>query len=268
MVRIEDIKCEEEDELVYVEEEYLEDNTVGAEEEFVEYDDIIEEDPSHYDDHQVIIKRQRSDSDVIIIKSEESFTCRLCPNKMFSSRYRYRMHLKEEHPSRHENRFWVMTSAEGGPRETVCSKEMCTMCGKWITTSSLENHIKRMHSDDYQFFCDHCPQKFKVKRDIQYHVKKHMIQEYRERYQCEYCENSYLTMWALRHHFTMQHAEISKDFVCDCGAAFKTKLRLNYHRVSLDSKLWRFLGFLIYFLISRGVTLAKILYKICQCLTP
>lgn len=30
----------------------------------------------------------------------------------------------------------------------------------------------------------------------------------------------------------MQHADIPKDFVCECGAAFKTQMRLNYHRVS------------------------------------
>lgn len=224
MIKFEDIKSEELDEPTYVEEEYLEENVV-VEEEFVDYDDIIE--CEEYPEANY--------STEIHIKSEEHFTCRLCPNKTFSSRYRYRMHLKEEHPQRNENRFWVMTN-DPGPRETVSSKEMCVICCKLITTTSIENHIKRMHSDDYKFFCDHCPQKFKVKRDIQYHVKKHMQHEYRERYQCQYCENSYLTMWALRHHFTMQHADITKDFICDCGAAFKTKLRLNYHKKIVHNK--------------------------------
>lgn len=215
------VKVEENDSNIYVEEEYLDDNVI-VDDDCLYYESIIEEEEEEDPDHS--------------IKNEEPFTCRLCPNKSFPSRYRYRVHMKEVHPLRSKEQYLFMT--DSGVRETVCSKERCNICGKYITTSSLENHIIRMHSDDYRFFCDLCPQKFKVKRDIQFHVKKYHIQgdEVRERFQCEFCDNSYLTMWALRHHFTMQHADISKDFICHCGAAFKTKLRLNYHKKVVHNK--------------------------------
>jgi len=107
------------------------------------------------------------------------FTCQICKDKTFASRYHYRNHLETEHPDRNENKYWTMTTVDQKPAGTVSSRELCPVCAKWITTSSMDAHIKRMHSDEYYFFCDLCPQKFKVKRDIQYHVRKHMQKESR-----------------------------------------------------------------------------------------
>jgi hypothetical protein len=168
----------------FVQEEYL-DTVEMVEEEFLDVDDIIEEDQSVYNS-QPYIKQEKYPTFIVSRKkdgqkSEEFFTCRLCDDtQVFTSRYRYRLHLKEEHPERNQNKFWILTStADTKPKDTVCSKDLCHICEKWITTSSLENHMKRMHSNKYEFFCDLCPMKFKVKRDIQYHVKKHMATEFR-----------------------------------------------------------------------------------------
>lgn len=168
----------------YLQEEHL-DSVEMIEEEFLDIDDIIEEEPVYQQEIKtennqplnISIKRRKDGNP---IKSEEYFTCQLCDSKqIFTSRYRYRIHLKEDHPERNQNRFWIMTTTDTKQRDTVCSKELCHICDKWITTSSLDNHMKRMHSDSYEYFCDLCPQKFKVKRDIQYHIKKHMTVEYR-----------------------------------------------------------------------------------------
>lgn len=107
------------------------------------------------------------------------FTCQICKDKTFTSRHHYRNHLETEHPDRNANKYWTMTTVDQKPTGTVSSRELCPICAKWITTSSMDAHIKRIHSDEYYFFCDLCPQKFKVKRDIQYHVRKHMEKESR-----------------------------------------------------------------------------------------
>lgn len=114
-----------------------------------------------------------------IPKPNAFFTCQVCKDKVFTSRYHYRNHLMTEHPDRNSNKYWTMTTVDVKQEGTVSSKELCSVCAKWITASSMDAHIKRMHSDEYYFFCDLCPQKFKVKRDIQYHVRKHMEKESR-----------------------------------------------------------------------------------------
>lgn len=112
-------------------------------------------------------------------------------------------------------------------------RQICPICAKYFSAGSIEVHMKRKHSSKFNFYCDHCPQKFKAKRDIVTHLVKHVQAEYRRKFQCEYCENTYLKNSSLQHHIKMRHEEISEEFKCECGAAFKTKLRLTYHKVRI-----------------------------------
>ena len=109
--------------------------------------------------------------------------------------------------------------------------QVCPICGKNFSSGSLDTHIKRIHSEGYNFFCDQCPLKFKVKRDLISHLTKHTEVELRRKFQCEYCENSYTKNSSLQHHIKMRHEDVKEQFLCECGASFKTKLRLNYHKV-------------------------------------
>jgi hypothetical protein len=166
------------------------------------------------------------------------FKCKWCDEPPFMNRKQYRNHMEEVHPECKN----ILTESP-----TV----VCQICAKTLATNSLDAHMKRMHSNEYYFFCDMCPSKFKLKRDIIFHVKTHIQSEFRyvttslnrikmfnyfifcrERYQCDYCENSYLGSWALRNHIMMVHTDTPKSFICECGAAFKTQMRLNYHKVN------------------------------------
>jgi hypothetical protein len=205
-ITIEEIKVEPDDEFDV--DEFIEDES-AMEWKVESLDEAIEE-PSY--EYVEVTSNRRSPKSVRKVNPVQYFTCQICKDSTFTSRYHYRNHLETEHPDR-KAKYWTMTPVGKKPQiATVSSKELCPVCAKWITSSSMDAHIKRMHSDEYFYFCDLCPQKFKVKRDIQYHVKKHMQKESRQRYQCEYCENSYLSTWALRNHFTMTHADIEKEF--------------------------------------------------------
>jgi hypothetical protein len=116
------------------------------------------------------------------------------------------------------------------PRRSF-DRQVCPICAKHYSTSAIDDHMRRMHSDEFRFFCDHCPNKFKTKRDVINHLLTHKKAEHRKRYQCEYCENIYMKNSTLQHHIKMRHEESGEEFKCECGASFRTKLRLNYHKV-------------------------------------
>lgn len=111
-------------------------------------------------------------------------------------------------------------------------KQICPICAKYLAVGSLESHMMRKHSDEYNFYCDQCPQKFKVKRDIVSHVMKHTKIEYRKKFQCEFCQNCYIKKASLDHHIKMRHDTSPEEFECECGSTFKTELRLRYHKVN------------------------------------
>jgi hypothetical protein len=169
---IEEIKVEPDEEFDV--DEYIEDES--AMEWKVESLDEAVEEPSY---EYVEVGRKSPKQTKVNTGGVQFFTCQICKDHTFTSRYHYRNHLETEHPDR-KAKYWTMTTVGKKPAiATVSSKELCPVCAKWITSSSMDAHIKRMHSDEYFYFCDLCPQKFKVKRDIQYHVKKHMEKESR-----------------------------------------------------------------------------------------
>ncbi|KAG5667303.1 hypothetical protein PVAND_015289 [Polypedilum vanderplanki] len=118
------------------------------------------------------------------------------------------------------------------PKRTSKSQEkkICPICANYYSANALDDHINRVHSDNYQFYCDLCPNKFKTKRDITSHVQTHLNVESRRRFQCEFCEKIYMKNSTLVHHIKMRHTEDGEKFECECGASFKTQLRLNYHK--------------------------------------
>ncbi|KAG5667301.1 hypothetical protein PVAND_015287 [Polypedilum vanderplanki] len=114
--------------------------------------------------------------------------------------------------------------------EKSSNKQICPYCAKYYAPGALDTHIKRVHTEDYKYFCDHCPLKFKTRKNICGHMEIHMSPESRRRFQCEYCERSYSKNNGLRHHIQMTHIKDGDTFDCACGKSFKTKVRLNYHK--------------------------------------
>ncbi|KAG5667302.1 hypothetical protein PVAND_015288 [Polypedilum vanderplanki] len=116
------------------------------------------------------------------------------------------------------------------PKKDPNQKKICPYCAKHYAPGALENHIKKSHTEDYKYFCDHCPLKFKTRKDICGHMEIHMSPESRRRFQCEYCERNYSKKTSLLHHIQMWHTENGEIFECECGASFKTQKRLRYHK--------------------------------------
>lgn len=88
----------------------------------------------------------------------------------------------------------------------------------------------RFHSDDYKYFCDLCPQKKKLKHDLDIHMKTHINNEYRDKHHCPSCGEAFNQKQSLDTHIIMKHSDNPPEFVCDCGKTFKVLKHLRYHK--------------------------------------
>jgi hypothetical protein len=125
----------------------------------------------------------------------------------------------------------------------------CLVCGKFLKPNSLDSHFKRFHESTL-YACDLCPKVCISKPDIISHVLCHTSLESRRKYQCTYCLKWYIKKATLEHHILMRHTQLDNDFKCECGAGFKTEMRLRYHKVIIEKKFF-FLKNLIFFIFQR-----------------
>lgn len=202
---------------------------------FVNPECLMFEDPTaeHRTDRQRLAtgridKKKRTKSK--ILKRAIGFECSMCERKFVSRNY-LESHMMRKHQlgdlQQAPELLEVQLASGKFPEENLCS-----ICAKVIKKGKygLTQHILHVHTGTFQYFCDLCPHKTKSLRYMANHMRTHIKKEFREKFVCEFCNAEFTLKKKKHHHILMQHTDMPKDFLCDCGKAFKTRESLGYHK--------------------------------------
>ncbi|CAH0399020.1 unnamed protein product [Chilo suppressalis] len=112
----------------------------------------------------------------------------------------------------------------------------CLTCGKcFFRRANLALHIKT-HLGIKNFKCDVCEKRFITKQKLMEH---HNIHTGRAPVKCTVCDDTFrrysnMLQHRDRHHF--QKKPKVRDYVCQCGAVFQSKAKLQWHRETHDPR--------------------------------
>lgn len=136
----------------------------------------------------------------------------------------------------------------------VCS---CDICGKaFFRTSTLNRHIRTVHTRERKFKCEYCPKtyitnsalgrhlrthgdpsthypcpicarRFAHKDVLLAHEKTHAPFQVKD-HQCSFCEAKFIRAYLLKQHMRIHTNE--KPYVCECGKSFNQKGNLSVHQ--------------------------------------
>ncbi|KAL9700480.1 hypothetical protein quinque_003921 [Culex quinquefasciatus] len=115
-------------------------------------------------------------------------------------------------------------------KHTAC---VCEICGYQSSSNGqLKDHLVRFHGND-RLKCEYCQKIFKVKQDLQEHVKAVHLGEIV--FKCETCGTEYRSKTALRNH-QARHSDVY-NFPCQqCDKKFKVKILLHKHIQSVHKE--------------------------------
>lgn len=168
----------------------------------------------------------------------EDFTCRRCTTGFqthsqleshFFTHPTYKCHLCKK-------QFYVRKDLETHKENSPsCNSSLeCKFCDKkFWRQRSLTVHIHYHHkSQDVDYKCTVCSKSFKVREQLQYHLKiVHMAYEHLE---CRICHKLLLGPLKMKHHMKMVHIkdqELQYTFSCQvCSKVFKNELTLKKHQ--------------------------------------
>lgn len=181
-------------------------------------------------DDPVMIFEDQSEPKAIPKKSsmpEPEFNCTIC-GELFKMRTALINHIKMIHFP-HQN----IAKPEKKTGKYSMQKNMCSICARMIKggQTGLKEHMLRAHTNSFNFFCDFCPKKMKLKRDMVAHLKIHIKPEFREKFSCEICGRNFVSAETVRNHVkTIHQPELPKTIECYCGKFFKTPGHLKFHQ--------------------------------------
>lgn len=105
-------------------------------------------------------------------------------------------------------------------------KMQCPICEKQYNKSWYSNHLKT-HSDVFDYHCEVCDQKFKIKTYLNRHMKNH---EQLSFIKCAACAGVFRGVEALKEHLIAFHENVFRSAVCKlCGKNCKIAVNLNSH---------------------------------------
>lgn len=113
----------------------------------------------------------------------------------------------------------------------------CDKCSKkFRSQSALKKHLETNHVSPKIFYCSNCGKGFKKMTILKQHEEVHNpVKLY---VQCEIC-NTMMQVKSLKLHMEMQHSDRYKvkNFVCECGKAFRYEKQLQKHVNSVHDKV-------------------------------
>ena len=103
----------------------------------------------------------------------------------------------------------------------------CPNCIKVMSNEkNLNLHIKRVHLQLKDFFCDQCTSCFSTNQELKSHSLSHSENRY---FKCSFCEKSFKTKNYLKIHIRIHTGE--KPYFCDqCGKSFSNQSQMISHK--------------------------------------
>ena len=122
------------------------------------------------------------------------------------------------------------TKCEAASIETEINNEIyrkkfkCDNCGKMLSTKgSLQVHMQ-LHTGKFSHYCEKCRRGFSGAT----HYERHMRSHAGLKYQCDYCDKTFVDKGKLKHHLSVHTGEYK--FKCDkCNKGFNARFRFLEH---------------------------------------
>ncbi|XP_055611726.1 zinc finger protein 25-like [Uranotaenia lowii] len=115
-------------------------------------------------------------------------------------------------------------------RHSSCHAEMkhqCDTCNKFFLFKYNLLMHQRQHTDERNYECEICHQKYTTKAILKYHHQKCHTDE--RNFECLHCDKKFIFKSHLEDHTAMHH--MGQSFECDiCRKPFNTEKRLKIHR--------------------------------------
>lgn len=114
----------------------------------------------------------------------------------------------------------------------------CDKCGKRFRLESTLARHRTSHASEKQFTCSTCGKSFKKMTVLKQHEETH--NPYKIYVQCEVCQ-AVMQMKSLKLHMEVKHGDRYKDknFICQCGKAFRYEKQLEKHVEAVHEKVHR-----------------------------
>lgn len=121
--------------------------------------------------------------------------CHMC-HLTFKSRADRKRHETEDHPK--EPRFYCdLCNSEKSFNEKIkllghfqnlhCDTQPCPVCKKPIKTRRMQIHLKRMHSEEKNYFCHKCGRGFALRLQLERHYQRKHVERKDWKCVCNYC---------------------------------------------------------------------------------
>ena len=92
----------------------------------------------------------------------------------------------------------------------------CDECNASLQSKvSLKRHVERVHKKVRNFHCDLCSYSAFFKHSLEKHIVKHIPEEFRDRFQCEFCDFISISSVNIQLHKKYEHSEMKKSHVCE-----------------------------------------------------
>lgn len=177
------------------------------------------------------------------IKEDGAFICAVCGFRTVK-KSSFAAHLERKHDT------WSR-------KRSGNTKFPCDACGFVCRSKhSLQSHFTRKHTDNYEYQCNFCSKKFKVKGDLTNHIRFHHKEKpikcdvcgklclnsgslyvhqkwahYKPKYECHICKRRMVTQENLDQHLLTQHEKRDKIVCAECGKTFSKKDSFKRHMV-------------------------------------
>lgn len=151
-----------------------------------------------------IPKKDKTERQKYVIDRKAPIKCTLC-NIQLSNHSEYYVHRRIEHKK--------MT--------------ICPICGKSMSKTSLNVHLKSVHSNSTDFKCDICHKGFKGKQNLDMHVTgfhKKVL-----RYKCLHCDEKFVHSMGRRSHTDRVHLNFKRYSCKQCPSKFFESNGLRMH---------------------------------------
>ena len=117
---------------------------------------------------------------------------------------------------------------EQGPEEDELHLSFkCQKCDKIVCSEqNLNLHMKRVHLQIKDYFCEQCPSSFSTKQELRSHALSHSEER---NFKCNQCDKAFKTKSYLKIHGRIHSGE--KPYFCEeCGKSFSNQSQLISHK--------------------------------------